>query len=156
MGDLGGKEAKNLSKNSVHTLPVSTLYTHTQTVPKDYYTERLSYRVISLPPCTKDFLMSSAGPWAACSQQLSQGCTRDPGYLSFEYPLSFQWGYVCILLSSLRRFASDKMVFQKQTLQTSSSTQLPSPPFSRKDDLYQPTDHTWGSLEQHASIGQVM
>lgn len=58
MGVLGGKEAKNLSKNGVHTLPVSTLYTHTQTVPKDYYTERLSYRVIPLPPCTKDFLMS--------------------------------------------------------------------------------------------------
>ena len=62
MEGLRGKEAKNLSKNGVHTLPVSTLYTYTQTVTKDYYTERFIYRLISLPPCTKDFLMSSAGP----------------------------------------------------------------------------------------------
>lgn len=68
-------------------------------------------RVISLPPCTKDFLMSSAGLWAACSQKLSRGCTRDPGYLSFEYPLSFQWGSVCILLSSLRRFCLSETNF---------------------------------------------
>lgn len=62
MGGLRGKEAKNLSKNGVHTLPVSTLYTYTQTVTKDYYTERFIYRLISLPLCTKDFLMSSADP----------------------------------------------------------------------------------------------